>query len=104
MKKAFRLWIIKDPTYYINKAGLTEKQAQQVIDLGYDIDEDHTNKQSYIKRAKEYADKINKELNINIKWYVYFDDVRKKGFDQFYRYCSKCGSFFWAGESCECEE
>ena len=102
MKKAYRLWFIKDIENY-TEAGLTEKQARQVIDLGFDIDEDYTNKQEYIKQAKNYADHINKELNINLKWFNYFDDVRKN-YDIGYRYCSKCGAFFWDGDPCDCEE
>lgn len=102
-KVAYRLLTIKDEDNYIN-AGYTEQEAKDIIELLYDVDDDYKNKKDYIKDAKYYADYVKTKLNIDIDWKLIFDDITDPKYVSEYRYCPKCGEFFWAGEDCGCDE
>ena len=64
----------------------------------YDIDEDFTSKKAYIARAKKLTDKANKEFNTNFTYKQLFGDPIDNG----YRYCKRCGAYYWSSEECEC--
>lgn len=100
---AYRLLTKKEESNYVD-AGYTEQEANNIIDFLYDVDEDYTSKKDYVKWAKYYADRVKEKLNIDIDWKLIFDDVTDPNFYSDYRYCSKCGEFFWAGEDCGCDE
>ena len=65
-----------------------------------DVDEDFTNKKSYISYAKELTKKFNEEEKTSYSWKELFDEPKDIG----YRYCSKCDTYFWDGEECNCDE
>lgn len=95
----YRLWAIKDETNY-TELGYTLKEAQQIIDESYDIDEDFFKKTDYRKTAQEYAKQITLKLKLAkpIHWVDLFGDAEDIG----YRYCSKCDCYYWDGDECEC--
>lgn len=64
----------------------------------YDIDEDFTSQKEYIARAKKLTEKANKEFGTD----YHFMDLFGQPISAGYRYCSKCGCYYWLGESCEC--
>jgi len=64
----------------------------------YDIDEDFTSKKEYIARAKKLTELANKQFKTNYTYYELFGDPVDVG----YRYCSRCGCFYWSSEECEC--
>lgn len=64
----------------------------------YDIDEDFISKKSYIERAKQLTEKANNEFKTNHTWQELFGEPVDYG----YRYCSRCGSFHWSSEDCDC--
>lgn len=64
----------------------------------YDVDEDFISKKEYIAAAKKLTGKANKEFNTNYSWVELFGEPSNCG----YRYCKKCGTFYWNSEECEC--
>ena len=97
---AYRLWSIKEEQHYVD-AGFTLIEAQQIINLADDMDEDYTRKTDYIKAAKSYTTWINGNANLSkpLTWELLFGEPEDIG----YRYCSKCGSYFWEDEECDCD-
>lgn len=98
---AYRLWAIKDESQYID-AGYTMEEATAIINEAYEIDEDYLRKSDYIKAAKLEAEGITKRLNLKqpLDWVLLFGEP----VDIDYRYCSKCDTYFWLGDPCECED
>lgn len=84
---AYRLWAIKT----------IENVEESFL---FDVDEDYTSKTKYIKAAKEYTKQFNEEFGTS---YTY-EEVFGYPIDFGYRYCSKCDTYFWSGDPCECEE
>ena len=98
---AYRLWAIKDEQNYID-AGYTMEEATAIIDAACDIDEDYLRKSDYIKAAKLEDQSITKQLDLKqpLDWVVLFGEPC----DIDYRYCSKCGAYFWNGDPCDCDD
>lgn len=97
--KAYRLQVNKCEDDFI-EAGLTLEQANKIIDDYYEVDEDFISKREYIARAKYYQAKIKEDLGIEVDWKVLFGEPESYG----YRYCPKCGEFYWENEECGCGE
>ena len=85
MAKAYRLETNKD-LEIVNNSWL------------YDIDEDFTSKKAYIARAKKLTAKANKDFKTNFTYQELFGEPVDIG----YRYCNRCGSYYWASECCDC--
>lgn len=66
----------------------------------YDVDDDFTSKQDYIKQAKDYTKRINKEYGTNYTYEKIFGEPKYEG----WCYCKRCGEFYWEDEGCECDE
>ena len=66
----------------------------------YDVDEDCFTKNDYIKAAQKYTKDFNKEMGVNYTWQELFGLPRDIG----WRYCSKCGCYFWKDDGCDCDE
>lgn len=66
----------------------------------FDVDEDYTTKKEYIKAAKQYTQEFNNKYGTNYDWVDLFGNPIDIG----YRYCSKCDTYFWEGDPCECED
>lgn len=82
---AYRL----DPLYGIK---------EEVYEYLYDEGEDFTNKKSYIERAKQLTKRVNKEFKTTYTWTDLFETPNDIGF----RFCKKCGAFYWGDDCCEC--
>ena len=65
----------------------------------YDVEEDFTNKDKYIARAKKLTEKANKEFGTNYS----YEELFGKPTDIGWRYCKKCGAFYWGDDWCDCE-
>ena len=100
-KVAYRLYTIKAEEKYV-EAGFTFEEASAIIEYAYDEDEDFLNKKSYINYAKKVAQRATEELRLSkpLNWKVLFGEPKA---EYGWRYCSKCDTFFWDGEPCECE-
>ena len=97
---AYRLYTNKAEEEYI-KVGYTLKEAQEIIDYASEIDEDFLNKKDYISYAKKEAQRVTEELKLSkpIDWKVLFGEPQDIG----WRYCSKCDTFYWGDDECECD-
>lgn len=88
MKKvAYRLWADKT---------LREVNMSRVL---FEVDEDYLSKSAYIEAAKKYTQQLNDEFDTD---YTY-EDIFGEPEDIGWRYCTKCDTFFWDGEDCECK-
>lgn len=65
----------------------------------YDVDEDCLSKREYVKEAKRLTEKANKEFKTNYTYQELFGDPEDIG----WRYCDKCGEFYWKDDGCYCE-
>lgn len=65
----------------------------------YDVEEDFTSKKDYIAVAKKMTEKANKQFGTNFTYKELFGDPVDNG----YRYCKRCGSYYWADDHCECD-
>ena len=103
-RTAYRLLTNKYVPSYI-QAGYTPEEAERIIDYAYEIDEDFRTKKDYIKAAKTEAEHVSKQLLLSkpLDWKVLFDDVTADDYYSDYRYCSKCDTYFWFGEDCDCD-
>ncbi len=70
----------------------------KVDDYLYDVDEDYTSKKRYIERAKTWTKRVNTRFKTNYKWTDLFPEPTDIG----WRYCKRCGEYFWKGEICGC--
>ncbi len=98
-KKAYRLMSNKYEQDYYDR-GYDEKDTKAIIDLIYDVDEDFITKKAYIERAKYYHDKVLTHLGLDVDWKLLFGEPMESD----YRYCAKCGCYFYATDGCECED
>ena len=97
-KQAYRLWTIKDVETYTKK-GFSQQEAERIINLAWDEDEDFTSKKEYVKSAKMKADAYSKKIGKLIDWKTMFGEPIESD----YRYCSKCDTFFYESDGCECD-
>ncbi len=71
---------------------------KKISEFIYDIEEDFTNKTKAIEFAERTTIKVNKLFNTNYCYQDLFGEIEYNGF----RYCNKCGDYFWSGEDCDC--
>ena len=76
-----------------------ENLPTEIDNYVYDVDEDFTSKKTYILRAKKLTDRVNKKYNVNFKC----DELFEKPQDIGYRYCTRCQTYYWGDDRCECE-
>lgn len=100
IKIAYRLYTNKYEADYV-KQGFTLDEAMKIIDYASEFDEDFLNKKEYISCAKSEAQRIADELNLQkpLDWKLLFGEPVDIG----WRYCTKCDTFFWADDECECD-
>lgn len=65
----------------------------------YDVDESFRSKQEYIASAKEITEIANMEFKTNYTWQELFGEPKDIG----WRYCKRCGEYYWSDEGCSCD-
>lgn len=86
-RKAYVLEVVKDGSV-----------IDEVVDYLYDIDHQYTDKALTTKWAKMITYKVNRLFRTNYSYQDLFGEVVYQG----RRYCSKCDSFFWSDDICDC--
>ena len=97
-RPAYRLTTIKDEENYL-EAGYTPEETKKIIEIAYDDDEDFISKKNYITYAKKRAEYYSKKLGFDIDW----ETLYGRPFESDYRYCARCGNFFFETDGCECD-
>ena len=72
---------------------------ENVYDYLYDVDEDFTSKIKYVERAEKITSKVNARFNTSYSW----NELFPKPTDIGWRYCKKCGEYYWCDDGCCCE-
>lgn len=72
---------------------------EEIQEYLYDVDEDFTKKENFIKRATKLTDLVNKKFNTNYKSAELFPKPKDIG----WRYCKKCDTYYWEDECCKCD-
>lgn len=70
----------------------------KVEDYLYDVDEDCTGKKAYIQRAKTWTERVNARFHTSYNWNDLFPEPTDIG----WRYCKKCGEYYWSDDECGC--